>query len=270
MSSSRHSVLFCAVGNCEEIKHLFAWPRGQSSTDAQRAKWTAFVKKHVADFQYRTSSRICFRHFTKECFSNYYQYKYLTEESVRLILKKQSDIIPSCGASTATDSIGTSRKEPSTPPLPARERRAVIRELLRKPIPLVPRTVTCPPRPKSKKRVHSPQPAEAYQPVKPLMVDKGTQLRKCLHRPKYRSVAIQTDPKRTGLPETAPTKRRGPVVKAAWSIPASSEQLPHSCVIIKRETDFEVHIVDEKSSELIASESLHEDGENTGIHGEDC
>ncbi|XP_067944478.1 uncharacterized protein [Watersipora subatra] len=130
MSSSRHWALSCAAANCEETKHLFAWPRGRTSTDVQRAKWTAFVKKHVANFRYKTISRICFRHSTEECFSNYHQYRYQQGEDIRLMLKKHSDIIPTRNLHIKADSAATPRKQKPITLLPTRERRAVVRGLL--------------------------------------------------------------------------------------------------------------------------------------------
>ena len=104
--------------------------RVRTSTDVQRAKWTAFVKKHVANFQYNSTSRICFRHFTEECFSNYHQYKYQQEESIRLMLKKHSNIIPTRNIHIKADSVATPRKQKPTTLLPTRERRAVAQGLL--------------------------------------------------------------------------------------------------------------------------------------------
>ncbi|XP_067935773.1 uncharacterized protein [Watersipora subatra] len=268
MSSSRHWALSCAAANCEETKHLFAWPRGRTSTDVQRAKWTAFVKKHVANFRYKTISRICFRHFTEECFSNYHQYRYQQGEDIRLMLKKHSDIIPTRNLHIKADSAATPRKQKPITLLPTRERRAVVRGLLADAVPAVPRTATFFSHSRSKIPVRNHQPAESFGPGKSSKVDKGVQLRKCLHRPKYRSISTQTDAKQPDLPASPPSKRKMPVVDEASSIPSTSKQLQRYSLIMESDTSDEMQEREEDLGKALDEEEWVPDSDNSETEDE--
>lgn len=80
------------AANCQETDHIFAWPSGTKSTNEQRRLWTAFVKTKVANFVWKRSSRLCFKHFTKESFSNYERYVLMPGEKFRFVLQVLSNV----------------------------------------------------------------------------------------------------------------------------------------------------------------------------------
>ena len=64
----------CAAANCEATDHLYSWP--PESQCVRRAAWTRFVNVTVKSFQWKPTSRLCFRHFkAPDDFTNYTQYR---------------------------------------------------------------------------------------------------------------------------------------------------------------------------------------------------
>ena len=76
--------VYCSAGHCNATDHLFKWPQDKK----RREEWTSFVRnkrsgKKGAQWNANTASRLCFRHFTSDCFQNLAMYTTLTESQVR-------------------------------------------------------------------------------------------------------------------------------------------------------------------------------------------
>ena len=70
--AKRSHLKSCEAAGCEHQEgHMFLWPK-----DAERAaKWTAFVSLKRKAFKPSSTSRLCYKHFKEEDFSNFGRYK---------------------------------------------------------------------------------------------------------------------------------------------------------------------------------------------------
>ena len=62
----------CEAGLCKEnVKHLFKWPQDTNGA----ASWTSFVRQKRKNFTPDSQSRLCYRHFKEDDFTNYHSYQ---------------------------------------------------------------------------------------------------------------------------------------------------------------------------------------------------
>ena len=63
-------VYVCCAANCEAVLHLTAFP----TDPAQKQKWIEWVKQKKSEFEWKSTSRLCWRHFETSDFQNWHSY----------------------------------------------------------------------------------------------------------------------------------------------------------------------------------------------------